>query len=352
MTPPILLDLSRLLSRARSPTPTGIDRIELAYAEHLSTRAGDRLSFVAMNLAGEIAPLRARYGRLLVETLSMRWRSPDGAGKAARRLGPLARFAALAPPGRSLLPAAGCGDSQRPVYLLISHQNLQYRERFARFKAQSGAAFVFFVHDLIPIDYPEYSRPGQAKRHRRRIETICALADGVVVNSEATAASLVPCLARAGRNVPVLVAHPGVEFASAAPPDYYGARLLCPSFVEGYGLPIAEALALGVPVICSDIPAFREVGRGAPEFLDPLDGPGWLRAIRDYAAPASPRRAAQLARLPRWRPARWDEHIDSVAALLNQVSPAAPLQDPVPRGVYGERGPARPAARHRTAQPC
>jgi len=31
----ILFDLSRLVSRAGRETPTGIDRVELAYAEHL-----------------------------------------------------------------------------------------------------------------------------------------------------------------------------------------------------------------------------------------------------------------------------------------------------------------------------
>ena len=36
--------------------------------------------------------------------------------------------------------------------------------------------------------------------------------------------------------------------------------LLAPSLVEGFGLPVAEALLAGCPVICSDIPAFRELG--------------------------------------------------------------------------------------------
>jgi glycosyltransferase involved in cell wall biosynthesis len=38
------------------------------------------------------------------------------------------------------------------------------------------------------------------------------------------------------------------------------ALLLAPSLIEGFGLPVAEALIAGCRVICSDIPAFREVG--------------------------------------------------------------------------------------------
>src|SRR5581483_8051415 len=51
------------------------------------------------------------------------------------------------------------------------------------------------------------------------------------------------------------------------------AGALAPSFGEGYGLPLVEALALGVPALASDIPAFREVAGGVAELLDPLDGP-------------------------------------------------------------------------------
>ncbi len=38
------------------------------------------------------------------------------------------------------------------------------------------------------------------------------------------------------------------------------ALLLAPSLIEGFGLPVAEGLLAGCSVICSDIPAFREVG--------------------------------------------------------------------------------------------
>jgi len=107
-----------------------------------------------------------------------------------------------------------------------------------------------------------------------------------------------------------------------------GARaLLMPSFAEGYGLPLAEALAHGIPALCSDIPSLREVGGNVPEYIDPLDGPGWQSAISDYAAADSPRRQAQLERLANWRAARWETHFQHVSNLLEtlEFQPAARL---------------------------
>jgi len=55
--------------------------------------------------------------------------------------------------------------------------------------------------------------------------------------------------------------------------------LLFSSFTEGLGIPLLEAAALDVPCIVSDIPVFREIAPAGTAFLDPLDGPGWRRAI-------------------------------------------------------------------------
>lgn len=44
--------------------------------------------------------------------------------------------------------------------------------------------------------------------------------------------------------------------------------VVLPSREEGFGLPVLEAQACGVPVVCSDIPAFREVGGAAPVYVD------------------------------------------------------------------------------------
>lgn len=98
--------------------------------------------------------------------------------------------------------------------------------------------------------------------------------------------------------------------------------LLFPSFVEGYGLPLVEALACGTPAIASDLAVFREIAGDAPDYLDPLDGPAWLERVRRYAAPESPERQAQLQRIAGFRAPSWGEHFAIVDALLDELAAA------------------------------
>lgn len=44
--------------------------------------------------------------------------------------------------------------------------------------------------------------------------------------------------------------------------------LIIASEIEGFGLPVAEAFQRGLPVLCSDIPVFREIAEGKATFFD------------------------------------------------------------------------------------
>ncbi len=104
-------------------------------------------------------------------------------------------------------------------------------------------------------------------------------------------------------------------------PLLHGARaMLFPSFVEGWGMPMVEALTMGVPVIGSDIAPFQEAGQGIPTLLSPLDGNGWREAILEFSRDHSFARLAQMEHLKNYRPPTWDGHFEKLATFLNEPS--------------------------------
>ncbi len=398
----VILDISRLLNVANRAAPTGIDRVELAYARRYAADSSIECTFIAeLPLLG-FAALPRQVVADLAAALEEAWL---GGGRSAVAAARRARLAL--PFGRSALNDALRQKGPR-TFLLVSHRALERPARITALRKQ-GCHFVPLIHDLIPLQHPEFARAGHAERHRRRIATTAALADAIVVNSAATGAELAPWLA--GRNTPVAVAplgvtppdvgnppvamrpyfvalgtieprknhllllnlwrHFGATMGAAAPrlvvvgrrgwenenvldmlercaaidglvretgalPDrevatlLRGARaLLFPSFAEGFGLPLAEALALGVPAIASDLPALREVGGAVPDYLDPMDGVAWRNAVLDYARPDSPARRAQMSRLATWSVPGWADHFARVDALLERLKTSGEAAEPV-----------------------
>jgi glycosyltransferase involved in cell wall biosynthesis len=379
----MLIDVTRLTGRlARGRLPTGVDRVCLAYVRHYGHRSRAVLQrgrhFHALSQKASVD----LFARLL--------------GEAPVTWSAVARQALGSWLGSSKPPGRGC------LLINVGHSGVE-RPGFAEAIADSGLRPVFMVHDLIPIEYPEYCRPGEDSKHVARMSVMLSTGAGLVANSAATLASLHSFALRAGKQVPAaVVAHLGVErhFSSsvAAPrTDPYfvmlgtieprknhllalnvwrrliedlgeaaptlvligqrgwecenvadlldrsprlagrvielsqcadnelagwltGARaLLFPSHAEGFGLPMIEALAAGTPVLASDLGVFREIAGDVPDYLDPLDGPGWLNAILDYLPAESVRRAAQVTRNAGYSPPDWASHFAIVDRFLAEI---------------------------------
>lgn len=85
--------------------------------------------------------------------------------------------------------------------------------------------------------------------------------------------------------------NPNIRYTGYLPDEdlpalYNGALAFCSSSLyEGFGIPVAEALACGTPCLLSDIPSYREISPQHTAFYDPLDIEAWskglLRAVRD-----------------------------------------------------------------------
>lgn len=99
-----------------------------------------------------------------------------------------------------------------------------------------------------------------------------------------------------------------------------GARaMLMPTLAEGFGLPMAEALSLGVPVIASDLPCFHEVGQGVPCLLNPHDSSVWVDLITKFNDD-HPERRRQIEAVKRYRPSTWHDHFTRLERWLPTLS--------------------------------
>lgn len=391
MPAPILYDVTRLASRAGNATPNGIDRVDFAYARHVFARESGGQGFIQLPWGQRV--VEAAAGAKIVDAIEDAWseRGPaddesvlaeirgwlagQGHPAAARRLragggwrlGPLQKLVrAVARPAGAPRTAA----AKDAVYLNVSQFPLWLPVYFRWLRDRPDVALVAMIHDLLPLEYPEYFSPGEYSRHHRRLAFLAERGAAAIVSTQQTKSALLAYLSRLGRErMPVHVAPlpvPGA-FAGPAAPDpslaahpYFvvcgtieprknhlfllhlwramvaargggapkliivGRRgwenegaldmlercrvirgcvievtglsspvlrrlmdnargMLAPSFCEGYGLPVAEARAAGVPLLASDLSVFREIAGAGAAYLDPLDGPGWIEAITRLA---------------------------------------------------------------------
>ena len=99
-----------------------------------------------------------------------------------------------------------------------------------------------------------------------------------------------------------------------------GARaLLMPSFAEGFGIPVIEALQSGTPVIASDLGVFREVAGDIPLYLQPDNPTAWMDAILSYSEGSEDRRR-QVSLIANYTAPNWEDHFRRVDSWLEGIS--------------------------------
>lgn len=379
----MIIDVTRLADRMlQGRLPTGVDRVNLEYVRHFVAGAQ-----ALVRLAGRWIVLPPSDSERVFTALLR----PDSEGARVLRWAVGRRYAL--PWGRSRGPS---------VLLHTGHSGLEHPS-YATEVRRHGWKPIFFLHDLIPITHPEYCRPGESERHRRRVQTMVTTGQGVIVNSATTRdalsswaqiqgwplppsmiAPLAPAqlptpsgvrpfaepyfvilgtieprknhllllqlwrqlIAELGPAAPrlVVIGQRGWECeqvvdmlercealkgtvvelsecddAALATWLHHAHALLFPSFVEGFGIPLVEALSLGTPVIASDLPVFREIAGDIPDYLGPLDGPGWRHAVLDYLRPDSAVRRAQLARMTGFVAQTWSGHFERVDRFIESL---------------------------------
>lgn len=232
--PAVLLDVTRLISRIGRGHPTGIDRVEAAWLGYLASDPDNRL--ICRTRWGQLI-LPAGFGGRILRWLGL---CPDGlvedrpaaspvSVKARKLLGSFTtRPAALAVRFillRHALARAGrdgqgldaaitrSGLHGNAVYLNVGHSNQE-----AAFLAAMPLKRVVMIHDVIPLDYPQWTRASQVSAFARRFDAVLQNAELVVTVSEATAARVAHWAGlRKHPRVPILAAHIGTTLAPPEP---------------------------------------------------------------------------------------------------------------------------------------
>lgn len=112
-------------------------------------------------------------------------------------------------------------------------------------------------------------------------------------------------LARLETGLPGVHVLHGVSDAAVAALMCRARALLFPTLSEGFGLPAFEAASLGLPVIATELPVFREILNDYPVYLAPHDIYSWQETVLALTE------GSAFGRKGRWTVPRWEDHFST-----------------------------------------
>ena len=169
---------------------TGVDRVELAYLKALIADeipvwglARTPIGYVLLDQAGLIAFHQRLTGQVPFS-------SPDILSRMVRGMHPVARAALTDVRRLSVARCLPCGLAQMLrkrlpaglAYLNTGHSNLSVRVLEA-VCAVPQARIAVFVHDVIPLEYPQFQRVGTVEAFANKMRRVRRFADLIIYNS-------------------------------------------------------------------------------------------------------------------------------------------------------------------------
>jgi len=226
----IFLDITRLATRIIRSSPTGIDRVEYAYAKHLLSSEDTVCVFTAPVFSGALRRARALD---ILSRVERAWRldaTPEAdpnyvalkawlnspidldaqrptriqTEKSWRFLLREAKFFPLRDlvrAGARLERSVSRNNGEPAIFFHCSHARLHKPEQF-KWLESAGLSAAFFMHDAIPIDFPEFCSPGSLNRHFLRLATVSTHAALMIVNSHYSRRTIAAALKKRGERVP------------------------------------------------------------------------------------------------------------------------------------------------------
>jgi glycosyltransferase involved in cell wall biosynthesis len=221
---PVLLDVTRLVSRTGAGPLTGIDRVERALLAGLLAREIELHGLCRTASGFSLLPRDGLAALLRRIEGTERWGEADVIGRISLRLTPerraaesdIRRLASGHARGSGLGALLSRHVPPGTLYLNAGHTNLK-APVFDAVRAVKSARAAVMIHDVIPLRMPWTQRAGAAARFAEKIGVVARHADLVMCPSAAEAEQVAAALRNAGREPSIAVAPPGIDLVRPDP---------------------------------------------------------------------------------------------------------------------------------------